>query len=294
MIVYDHTDAQTRFLYEKAGFAVLSAYRSLEWEPWDSEFEDATQEAVATFWQTWQGKGNEGYSFVAARNEAIQYLVGHNRPFRTLSLDYQDEGDKDPWLDRLAVPGDQDDAWDSSDWISDADLSAVVTDMFTIPATRQALAEYRRLLRHQLAGHSLRETAEALGKTYNATKALRLRLILKLAEHYGVPATWKAVAAKLRQGPDFDGVVLAISETPPPTRTVEYNAAVLRLLMQGYDTAAIAVELGRSEEGIKGARRDLKRHLTEHCHRLGIEPPRYNGNGGGWRPAHHYANMGGR
>ena len=46
MIAYDHTDPQTRFLYEKAGFAVLAAYRSLEWEPWDSEFEDATQEAA--------------------------------------------------------------------------------------------------------------------------------------------------------------------------------------------------------------------------------------------------------
>ena len=89
-------------------------------------------------------------------------------------------------------------------------------------------------------------------------------------------------------------MVLAVSETPPPTRTVEYNTAVMRLLMQGYDTAAIAVELGRTEEGIKGARRDLKRHLTDHCHKMGIEPPKYNGNGGGWRPAHHYANMGGR
>jgi hypothetical protein len=68
--------------------------------------------------------------------------------------------------------------------------------------------------------------------------------------------------------------------------------SVLRLLMKGYDTAAIAVELGRTEEGIKGARRDLKRHLVQHCRELGIKPPKYNRNGGGWRPAHHYAGWG--
>lgn len=89
------------------------------------------------------------------------------------------------------------------------------------------------------AGHrALWSGAQALAAEHD------LRLILKLAEHHGVAATWEAVAARLRQEPDFDGVVLAIAETPPPTRTVEYNAAVLRLLMQGYDTAAIAVELG--------------------------------------------------
>jgi DNA-directed RNA polymerase specialized sigma24 family protein len=294
MILYDHSNEKARFLYEKAGFAVLSAYRSLEWEPWDSEFEDATQEAVATFWETWQRKENEEYSFVAARNETIHYLVGHNRPFRTLSLDYQEDGDEAPWLERLAVPDGERDAWDGSDWLSDADLEGLVTDLFTIPASREALEDYRRLLRHQMAGDTVQATAEALGKTYNATKALRRRLILKLAEHYDVSPTWEEVAVKMEQEPDFDGTVLAVSGAPPPTRTVEYKTAILRLLLKGYDTAAIAVELGRTEGAIKGARRDLKKSLTDYCRGLGIEPPKYNRNGGGWRPAHHYADMGGR
>jgi hypothetical protein len=75
---------------------------------------------------------------------------------------------------------------------------------------------------------------------------------------------------------------------------VDYNAAVLRFLLRGYDNAAIAVELGRTQVAIKCTRRDLKRHLTDHCRSLGIEPPEYNRNGGGWRPAHHYANHHGR
>jgi hypothetical protein len=52
--------------------------------------------------------------------------------------------------------------------------------------------------------------------------------------------------------------------------------------------------LGKSESAIKDARKNLKAKLTAHCRSLGIEPPRYNRNGGGWRPAHHYADMGGR
>jgi DNA-binding CsgD family transcriptional regulator len=215
-------------------------------------------------------------------------------PYRCMSLDMDHDDYNSPWLERLTVPenGPGDEA--RSDWLSDDELCGLVTELFTIQASEQTLHEYQQLLRHQLEGHSLQETADALGKTYNATKALRQRLILKLAEHYDVPPTWSAVAAKLRRDADLEGTLLAISKTLPPDRTVKYKAAILRLLMRGYDTAAIAVELGRTEEGIKGARRDLKRHLTAHCQSLGIRPPSYNRNGGGWRPAHHYAAMGGR
>jgi DNA-binding CsgD family transcriptional regulator len=287
MILYDHTDDEARFLYEKAGFAAYCAYRAFGLDI-DDRFDDAKQEAALTFWKLYGKDGNESYAFVGAKYAAMSFLRG--KSLYCLSLDHPLDGYKAPWEERLRVPTD---GWDEGDWISDADLRSVVTELFAIPATREALDDYHRLLRHQLAGHSLQETARALAKTYNATKALRLRLIAKLAEWYGVPSTWEAVAPCLAQDPDLDGTVLAISEIPPPTATVDYNVAVLRLLMQGYDTAAIAVELGRSEEGIKGARRDLKRHLTAHCHRLGIEPPSYNRNGGGWRSAHHYGHYGG-
>jgi DNA-binding CsgD family transcriptional regulator len=292
MILYDHSDEKARFLYQKAGFAAFCAYRRLEREP-DQHFDDAKQEAVLTFWETWRRKGDERYSFVAARNAALESMVRHKNPY-ALSLDVPLEDGGSAWLERLVVDGSDDGNWDRSDWLSDADLEGLVTELFTIPASREALDDYRRLLRHQMAGHSVQETAEALGKTYNATKALRRRLIPKLADHYGVSPTWEEVAAKLEQEPDFDGTVLAVSGAPPPTRTVAYNAAILRLLLRGYDMAAVAVEMGKSESAIKDARKNLKAKLTAHCQSLGIEPPRYNRNGGGWRPAHHYAATGGR
>jgi DNA-binding CsgD family transcriptional regulator len=291
MITYDPTDAEARFLYQKAGFAAYCAYRRLELEP-DQNFEDAKQEAAVTFWDAYRRKGNERYAFVAARNAALQSLMRHKNPY-ALSLDAPHDDGDNPWLERLVVDS-ADDGWDESDWLSDADLRSVVTEMFTMPASRQALDDYRRLLRLQMAGHTLRETAKALGKTYDATKALRRRLILKLADHYGIAPVWEEVVPKLERDDDFEGVVRAIGDTPPPTGTIEYNVAVLRLLIKGYDTAAIAVELGRTEDGIKGARRDLKRHLEAYCRSLGIEPPVYQRNGGGWRPAHHYARMGAR
>jgi hypothetical protein len=75
---------------------------------------------------------------------------------------------------------------------------------------------------------------------------------------------------------------------------VAYNVQILRLLVRGYDMAAIAVELGKSESAIKDARKKLKAKLVAYCQEQGIEPPPYNCNGGGWRPAHHYGTYPGR
>jgi len=281
------TEPEARFLYEKAGFAAYSAFRAFELEV-DNHFEDAKQEAALTFWQLYWKKGSEGYAFVGAKYAAMQSLWDKG-PYNCLSLDATRDGYSSPWEERLPVTHSQHNDGDNGDWLSDADLRDVVTKMFTIPASPQALDGYKRLLRHQMAGHTLQETAMLLHKTSSAVKALRQRLTIKLAAHYGVPPTWEAVAAKLSQEEDLDGAVLAVSGTPPAARTVDYKAAILRLLLKGYDTAAIAVELGRTEQGIKCARRDLRRKLIAYCKRLGIEPPDYNRNGGGWRPAHHYA-----
>lgn len=286
MITYDHTDPEARFLYEKAGFAAYCAYRTFELEV-DDQFDDAKQEAVLTFWDLYRKDGNEEYAFVGAKYAVMNFLRGKS-PYGCLSLDAGKDDYDAPWEERLPVPSDTS-KQDAGGWLRESDLRRVVTEIFTVPASSQALDDYKRLLRHQLAGHSLRESAEALGKTYNATKALLRRLTMKLSAHYDVPATWTAVATKLAQEKDFDSTVQAVSGSPPPERTVDYNVAVLCLLLRGYDTAAIAVELDRSEEGIKGARRDLKKHLTCYCQSLGIDPPKYNRKGGGWRPAHHYA-----
>jgi len=281
------TEPEARYLYEKAGFAAYSAFRAFELEV-DNRFEDAKQEAALAFWQLYRKKGSEGYAFVGAKYAAMRSLWDKS-PYNCLSLDATRDGYGGPWEERLLVAHSQQNDGDDGDWLSDADLRDLVTKMFTIPASPHALDGYKRLLRHQMAGHTFQETAMLLHKTSSAVKALRRRLTIKLAAHYGVPPTWEAVAAKLSQEEDFDGAVLAASGTPPAARTVDYKAAILRLLLKGYDTAAIAVELGRTEQGIKCARRDLRRKLIAYCQRLGIEPPDYNRNGGGWRPAHHYA-----
>jgi DNA-binding CsgD family transcriptional regulator len=289
MILYDHTDAEARFLYEKAGFAAYCAYRAFELEL-DDRFDDAKQEAALTFWDLYRKGRNEEYAFVGAKYATMNFLKGKS-PYGCLSLDVQHDDYSSPWEERLQVPHNGRNE-SNGNWITEADLRNLVVELFTGHPSMQVIDDYRRLLRHQLAGHSLRETAQALGKTYDATKALRRRLIVRLAQHYGVAPTWEMVAEKLAQEKELESLVLSIAQTPPPAATVEYNGAVLRLLMKGYDTAAIATELGRTEEGIKGARRDLKRHMVAHCRKLGIDPPKYNRNGGGWRPAHHYAQMG--
>jgi hypothetical protein len=287
---YPSDEAEARFLYEKAGFAAYCAYRRLEREP-DQNFEDAKQEAALTFWQTWCQKGDVAYSFVAARNAALELMVRHKNPY-ALSLDYTyDEGDR-PWIERLVVK-DQDDH-EPSDWLGDDELEDLVTRLFTSPPTEEALANYRRILRHQLAGHSLEETGRMLGWHREAARGQFRRLVAKLAQHYGVAGNWQAVSARLKQDRNWDKALLAVAGKPPGVRTVAFNAQVLRLLMRGYDAAGIAVALGKTESAIKNARQKLKAKLVAHCQEIGIEPPAYNRNGGGWRPAHHYGEFRGR
>jgi hypothetical protein len=279
-------DSEARFLYEKAGFAAYCAYRRLEREV-DQNFEDAKQEAAFTFWETYCHKSDERYSFVAARNAVLQSLVRNKNP-RALSLDYTCDDGEQPWTERLVV-GDSGEE-ETGDWLSDADLEDLVTRMFTAPATKATLDSYHRLLRYQLAGHSLEETAQALGQTFEATRGVFRRLVPKLAKHYGVAPTWQAVSARLKQDGDWNEALRAVAGKSPSEHTVAYNVCILRLLMRGYDVAAIATELGKGQSAIKDARKKLKAKLMEYCRHKGIEPPEYNRNGGGWRPAHHYGN----
>jgi DNA-directed RNA polymerase specialized sigma24 family protein len=289
---YSLTDADVRYLYEKAGFAAYCAYRRLEREV-DRDFEDARQEAALTFWQTWCQKGDERYSFVAARNAALELMVRHKNPY-ALSLDHSYDDGGSPWLERLVVDDSDDGDSDGSGWLSNGDLEALVTALFMSPPTPEALDDYRRILRHQLAGHSLEETGQMLGWSRDATRGQFRRLVAKLAQHYGVAGNWQAVSAKLKQDRHWDEALLAIAGKPPGARTVAYNVQILRLLVRGYDMAAIAVELGKSESAIKDARKKLKAKLVAYCQEQGIEPPAYNRNGGGWRPAHHYGDFRGR
>jgi hypothetical protein len=101
MNAYPSTEAEARYLYEKAGFAAYCAYRRLEREV-DQNFEDAKQEPVLTFWETWCQKADERYSFVAARNAALESMVRHKNPF-ALSLDYAYDDGGRPWIERLVV-----------------------------------------------------------------------------------------------------------------------------------------------------------------------------------------------
>ena len=77
----------------------------------------------------------------------------------------------------------------------------------------------------------------------------------------------------------------------PSTSAIEYQTAILRLLAAGYDTAAIATELGRTEEAIKSTRYKLRRALFAYCADHGIDTDQIPVRNGGWRPAHHYARM---
>ena len=77
----------------------------------------------------------------------------------------------------------------------------------------------------------------------------------------------------------------------PSDSAVAYQAAILRLLSAGYDTAAIATELGRTEEGIKSTRAKIRKRLFAYCAEHGIDTSHVQIQNGGWRPAHHYAQM---
>jgi DNA-directed RNA polymerase specialized sigma24 family protein len=78
----------------------------------------------------------------------------------------------------------------------------------------------------------------------------------------------------------------------PLRSTFEFDAQVLRLLLEGYDNAGIGVMLGRPESSIKGKRKTLKANLKAYCEREGIPIPEYGP--GGWRKSHDYGLSGRR
>ena len=78
----------------------------------------------------------------------------------------------------------------------------------------------------------------------------------------------------------------------PKAGTYEFDAQVLRLLLEGYDNAAIGVVLGRKEQSIKSKRKRLKENLKAYCQRHDIPIPEYGP--GGWRQSHNYGLSGKR
>jgi hypothetical protein len=110
--------------------------------------------------------------------------------------------------------------------LSDGDLEGLVTCLFTAPPAAEALTDYRRILRHQLAGHSLEETARMLGQNYEATRGVFRRLLAKLARHYGAAPTWPAVSARLRQDRDWDKTLLTIAGKSAAEGTVADNVQI--------------------------------------------------------------------
>ena len=86
-------------------------------------------------------------------------------------------------------------------------------------------------------------------------------------------------------------VIVATLGRNRPEHTIRYRTAILRLLATGYDTAAIATALGRTEEAIKSTRAKLRKCLFAYCAEHGIDTSHIQIQNGGWRPAHHYARM---
>lgn len=90
---------------------------------------------------------------------------------------------------------------------------------------------------------------------------------------------------------DLPALVAATLGRNRPANTIEYHTAILRLLAAGYDTAAIATELGRTEESVKSTRYQIRKRLLRYCAENGIDTDHIAIKSGGWRPAHHYAEM---
>jgi DNA-directed RNA polymerase specialized sigma24 family protein len=72
---------------------------------------------------------------------------------------------------------------------------------------------------------------------------------------------------------------------PASARTLELDTAILRLLTQDYDNAALATALGVSQSTIRNRRRLLKERLKAILAARGQPIPEYRGTGG-WRKAH--------
>ena len=89
---------------------------------------------------------------------------------------------------------------------------------------------------------------------------------------------------------DLPGLVAQLLKRPSAS-AVDYQSAILRLLAAGYDNAAIATELDRTEEAIKSTRYKIRRNLRRYCKARGIDTDHIAAKVGGWRPAHHYARM---
>lgn len=90
---------------------------------------------------------------------------------------------------------------------------------------------------------------------------------------------------------DLPGLVAATLGRNRPAATIDYHTKILQLLAAGYDTAAIATELGRSEESVKSTRYHIRKRLYRYCAEHGIDTDHIATRTGGWRRAHHYAKM---
>ncbi|MBN1660249.1 MAG: hypothetical protein JXA93_17760 [Anaerolineae bacterium] len=108
---------------------------------------------------------------------------------------------------------------------------------------------------------------------------------LDVMEH-GDKSSWLSHA-------DLLALVKEVGGYKRPLRdTYENDAKVLRLLLEGYDNAAIAVTLGWKEQQVKSKRRRLKDNLKAYCEREGIPLPEWGP--GGWRQSHDYGLSGKR